>query len=496
MARALTRRQVIAGLGLAGASLAAPALQHRAAFAGSPLDVPVQPSRADIAQTHRLDFLAKERSVKLLGADGPTSALWTFSDDLQPIIRARPGDRIIARLTNSLLEHTSIHWHGVRVPNAMDGVQFLTQPPVEPGTSFTYDFILPDSGTFFFHPHCNESGQVGRGMAGLLIVEGDAPTPFDAEINLAAKDWRLAPDGSWLPFETLAGAGKAGTFGTIRHVNSALPKTHKVPAHGLVRLRLLNLDSTRVMDIGFDEGEAALIATDGNALPPVSFDALEGQLWRIGPAQRIDVALAGPAPGKTVNLIDYRSSEPFVLARFEGVDAGKATRPFQPFALYRNQRSEPDLNNSIPIRFDFSAASSSIASLVERFEDGDPLAKVMLDDLCVRDKTLWAINKISWPNAGHKAMPPPLMRLEAGKTYRATLTNATPHPHPIHLHGMTFRVLSSNERALPVHDADTVLLAPKERIEIAFVATRGDWMIHCHILEHLEYGMMGYVRVA
>ena len=80
-------------------------------------------------------------------------------------------------------------------------------------------------------------------------------------------------------------------------------------------------------------------------------------------------------------------------------------------------------------------------------------------------------------------------------TYVATLMNATPHPHPVHLHGMTFRVLSASRKVLPVHDADTVLLGPKERIEIAFVAAPGLWMLHCHILEHLEYGMMGYLKV-
>jgi FtsP/CotA-like multicopper oxidase with cupredoxin domain len=484
-----TRRRLLRGMALAGVAAALPAVSR------PPADLPPRPGRA-AGRVVALDFTARERPMRLLGPDRPASAVWSFSDDLFPVVRARVGDRIVARLRNALSEHSSIHWHGVRVPNAMDGVQYLTQPPVAPGGSFAYDFTLPDTGSFFFHPHCNESGQVGRGMAGLLIVEGDAPQPFDADIPLAVKDWRLAADGGWLPFETLSGAGKAGTFGTVRHVNGAPPRVHAVPAHGVVRLRVFNLDATRILELGFDRGQAALIATDGNALPPLAFGALDGELWRMGPAQRIDIALAGPAPGEMVALIDYRSAEPFVLARFSGVEAGKAARPFAPFALYRSPEASPDPATAASIRFDFAAASSAVAALVEQAEDGDPLARVMLDDLCVRDRTLWGINRVSWPNAGHKAMPPPLMRLEAGRSYRATLANATPHPHPIHLHGMTFRVLSSSERRLPVHDADTVLLDPKERIEIAFVARAGDWMLHCHILEHLEYGMMGYLRIA
>jgi len=90
-----------------------------------------------------------------------------------------------------------------------------------------------------------------------------------------------------------------------------------------------------------------------------------------------------------------------------------------------------------------------------------------------------------------------LFALKAGRTYVAELFNGTPHRHPMHLHGHTFRVLGSNERKLPPHWADTVLVTPKERIRIAFVAGEpGDWMFHCHIVEHQETGMMGYLRVA
>jgi FtsP/CotA-like multicopper oxidase with cupredoxin domain len=92
-------------------------------------------------------------------------------------------------------------------------------------------------------------------------------------------------------------------------------------------------------------------------------------------------------------------------------------------------------------------------------------------------------------------LPPPLGLLKAGQSYVFELSNATPHPHPIHLHGHTFEVLSATRLKRPRHFADTVLLQPKERIEIAFVAQAGNWMFHCHVLEHLEYGMMGYLRV-
>ena len=87
--------------------------------------------------------------------------------------------------------------------------------------------------------------------------------------------------------------------------------------------------------------------------------------------------------------------------------------------------------------------------------------------------------------------------LTRGRSYVFELSNVTPHMHPIHIHGHTFKFLRSNKRDLPVHHADTILLQPKERVEVAFVADNpGDWMFHCHIIEHQETGMMSYLRVA
>ena len=156
----------------------------------------------------------------------------------------------------------------MRVPNEMDGVQYVTQKPIEPGESFTYDFPIPNTGTFFFHPHCNESGQVGHGLAGILIVEGDESQTFDDEVVIIAKDWRLNPDGSFLPFSTDSGAARAGTFGTLRTVNAVPKFVRRVKASADLRLRILNLDSTRMMDVGIEGAEALIIAIDGNPLEP------------------------------------------------------------------------------------------------------------------------------------------------------------------------------------------------------------------------------------
>lgn len=479
----LTRRAVLTA---AAGGLAAPALLSLSrADTATPL--PAAPPHAAASVAHEVTLEAKARDVQLLGADGPKSALWTYGDALFPILRARRGDRLRATLQNSLAEHTSIHWHGVRVPNAMDGVQYVTQQPVEPGESFVYDFTLPDTGTFFFHPHCNETGQVGHGLVGVLIVEGDESRPFDDELVLIAKDWRLDADGSFLPFTTDSGAARAGTFGTVRTVNGQRKLTRKVPASADIRLRLLNLDSTRMMDVGVEGAEARIIAIDGNPLPALPLDS-----WRLGAASRVDLVLRTPKAGARVLVRDYFPAEIFDLAELEAEGPDRQAGGFDPAPLYAARLPEADLAAAERQAYVFGAASDSIASFVDTLDPNDPLSKVILDELCTAERTFWAINKRSWPNDGHRKLPPPLARLQAGKSYRFMLQNATPHPHPIHLHGHTFKVLSSSRRSLPVHHADTVLVLPKERIEIAFVATPGKWMFHCHILEHLETGMMGY----
>ncbi len=425
--------------------------------------------------------------MPLLGPGRPTCRLWTYGETLLPVFRARRGDRIVATLENALPEHTTVHWHGIRLENAMDGVPFVTQPPVEPGQRFTYDFALPDTGTFFFHPHCNEAGQVGHGLAGILIVEGDEGKPYDGEIVLAAKDWRLDPDGSFLPFWTDLGASRGGTFGTVRTVNGEPRVSKTIPARADVRVRLLNLDSTRILEIGVEGGPAAVVAVDGNPIPPFPLDT-----WRMGPAMRLDLIVRTPDAGAAVKLVDYNVAEPYVLAEFRAVGEPLRRGVFEPTQLIPSDIPEPDLAAAERQSYVFSAAGANGASATP----ADSLAQDLVNSLCLGSRTFWAINKRPWPITGHTVPPAPLADLKAGASYRFTLQNATPHPHPIHLHGHTFKVLASSRRQHPPYWADTVLLGAKERVEIAFVAREGDWMFHCHILEHIETGMMGYFRVA
>ena len=433
---------------------------------------------------------AQEYSLALGSNDGLTPA-WLYGEAPFPVYRLRLGESVDATLTNRLNEHTSIHWHGVRGPNAMDGVPYVTQMPVLPGESFTYRFAPPDAGTFFFHPHCNTAVQLGRGLAGVVIVEDDAP--FDDDIICVLKDWRVAKDGRFLPFITTEGAGRSGTYGALRTVNGLVAPEIAVPAGADIRLRLLNVDSTRVGDIGIEGAEAYLIATDGNALAPFALET-----WRLGPAMRIDLALRTPEAGGRVALIDYFAEAPVTLATLVAEGAARRNNTFAPVALTPPKMPEPDLANAErhELRLSASPVASEYAALAPIVLPGGRRID-LLDSLCSTTRTLWAIDGKTWPQTGHERMPPPLMNFARGVPVRITLANTTPHVHPMHLHGHSFKVLSASRLKRPEHWADTVLVMPEERVEIAFVADNpGNWMIHCHIVEHQDTGMMGWFRVA
>lgn len=447
------------------------------------------------------EMRADGTAVKLTAAERPlilaerstATPCWLYRDTPFPVLRAKAGELVNVSLTNGLKEHTSIHWHGVRVPNAMDGVPYVTQMPVQPGENFDYRFAPPDPGTFFFHPHCNTSEQLGRGLVGILVVEDPEDPTFDDDIVLVLKDWRIGDNGSLLPFLTLDGASHAGTFGTLRTTNGIASPAITVPAGADIRLRLVNADSSRVAEIGIDGAKAAVIAIDGNAVEPFALES-----WRLGPAMRLDLSLRTPEEGGEIRLFDYFAANPVQLASLAAQGTSRRSGSFAPTALKPARLPEPDLAKAREhqLRLSETAVASEYPAL-EPIVLSDGSRIDLLDSLCVNTRTLWAVDGKSWPQSGHERVPPPLMTFSAGESVIVEFVNATRYVHPMHLHGHTFKVLSSTRLKRPVHWADTVLVMPDERVKIAFVADNpGNWMIHCHIIEHQDTGMMAWFRVA
>ena len=409
---------------------------------------------------------------------GPTTGVMTYGDgEMPPVLRMRRGEAFALRLDNRLDEPTTVHWHGLRIDNRMDGVPFLTQPYIYGGDRFDYAFTPPDAGTFWYHPHCNTLEQMGRGLAGVIVVEDPADPVFDAEIVLNLRDWRLGGDGQFIAQFRPRDAARAGTFGTVRTANWRQSPQYDAPAGGLVRLRLAATDVTRILALSVEGAQAHVIALDGN---PVETRFPLDHLM-IGPGQRLDLVLRMPdREGAVAALRDLRGTKPATLATFRAVGNSLKRQIADLPALAKNPLPRPDLSAATEIPFILSASAE------ERPKGG----------ICGSlGYNFWAINRVPW--GGDTGDPTaPLAEMKAGRTYIFNVENPTPQAHPLHLHGLAFRPVKSSKQAIRPHFSDTYLILPDEKVQLALVADNpGDWVFHCHIIEHQKTGMTSYLRV-
>jgi FtsP/CotA-like multicopper oxidase with cupredoxin domain len=215
----------------------------------------------------------------------------------------RLGETVRVRFTNRLPQPTTIHWHGLRIANAMDGVPGITQAPIEPGETFVYEFTPKDPGTFWFHPHLRASEQVERGLFGILIVDDLQPAPYSRDVVWVLDDWRLDRDGAIHPeFNTRPDLAHDGRWGNVVTVNGRLEERLVVVAGERIRLRLLNVANGRVFAPDFSSLDAQIIAVDGmyTARP------LEPSGFELAPGNRLDLDIVVNAEqrGQRLTVID------------------------------------------------------------------------------------------------------------------------------------------------------------------------------------------------
>lgn len=397
-----------------------------------------------------------------------------------PVIRMKQGEPFKALLQNALKEPTTIHWHGIRLPNAMDGVPYLTQEPVYTGDEFLYEFTPKDAGTYFYHSHFNSLAQLSQGLSGMVIVEENQKPDFDDDIPLNLRDWRLDETGDYLNFLEPKKAARAGTFGTLKTTNWQVEPSYFVKPQSLIRVRILVADVTRIFKLMVNGAKAKIIAIDGN---PVDNITDMGREW-VGPGMRLDIAILTPKEGDKVEIVDTSTNRPWPVATFvcRGTSNKRQWNALKP--LPQNPIEPININGAEVKKFTFSAGFGKQQELGVN---------------CAASQYIfWAINKTP---IGHLDPLSPALKptadLELGKTYIFEFINVTPHTHPIHLHGFFFRVLQSNKRKITPHWADTALVKPDETIRVAFKAdTKGLWLLHCHILEHQKTGMTGFIRIS
>jgi len=375
---------------------------------------------------------------------------------------------------NRLGAPTTVHWHGIRLPNAMDGVPGVTQLAIAPnGGRFVYDFALPDAGTFWYHPHLGAPEQVARGLYGALIVEEPEPPRVERDVTWVLSDWRLDREARIVPdFGNFRDASHDGRIGNTVTVNGAVRESFEVRAGERIRLRLINASAARIYAPTFAAHAPWLIALDGHPIAPRRAERVA-----LGPGMRADLLLDCTAPPGSRHRVvdDFYSRRAYRLLDIQYSSQSALDRALEaPKALSPNPVAEPDL----------ARASRHVV----RFEGGMMGRMPMARE---HRGMAWLVN--GKPVAEHAHHHEPLLTLERGRSYVLELVNDTAWHHPIHLHGHAFRVLSDPHRPL----VDSVLLAPDSRAEIALVADNpGDWMLHCHVLEHQASGMMATFRVA
>ncbi len=452
--------------------------------AGAAAIGPALPLATGLSDDPVKDFrlTAKPSPVNLVGGSYPNTAVWSYDGAVPgPEIHIGLGDRVRVIVDNELAEDTTVHWHGIRVPNAMDGVPGLTQPPIRPGQSFIYEFTPPDAGTFWYHPHADTLQQLGRGLAGTLIIEEREPMVVDRDLLWVIEDWRLDDRAQIAPgFGNRMEAAMSGRIGNTVTINGRVPRRVSVRAGERLRLRMVNATLARIVGPGFAGHRPIVIAYDGQPCDPHLPES--GRLL-LGPAMRADIILdMVGVPGRSYAVTDdfYGSQLAYNLAEF-AYEPGKLARgqPGLSPRLPANPLPEPDLN--IAVHYEVALQGGMMSGMGMMSMGG----------------AAWAMNGMSMTGDGEKDMPP-LLTLRQGQSCVLALHNQTAWWHPMHLHGHSFRVISRNGKPNALREwRDTVLVPPRESTEIAFVADNpGNWMFHCHVTDHQEAGMMGVIRVA
>ncbi|WP_205032184.1 multicopper oxidase family protein [Hwanghaeella grinnelliae] len=466
---AFTRRRVLQG----GAAIAlAAGFGNAAGFSAAQAASPI--------------LRAGEGLARLAPGDYPETRVWSYGDRVPgPVIRVGQGERLTRRFVNDLPQPSTVHWHGVRIDNAMDGVPGVTQEAVPVGGTFDYDFTLPDAGTYWYHPHNRTWEQLARGLYGPLIVEEADPPDVDRDEVLILDDWRLTEDAqihedSFGAMHDWSHAGRIGNWITVNGKGES-----RLPAKRFerFRLRLINAANARIFYLSLEGMKAWTVALDGQPLDaPQPVERLS-----LGPAQRADLI---------VDITAGEGEEAFLTSHEQTRDGEErfAITGFPVTGVARDQSladPQPLPANPVPALGDLSSARREGLQM-----EGGAMGRMqgaMMGGGFMAMRDLAGAGKV-WALNGRADMPDtPWITLTRGETVRIAMKNDTAWPHAMHLHGHHFRQMVGADIG-PLRD--TLLVGQGESAEIAFVADNpGDWLFHCHMVEHSAGGMMTWLRV-
>ena len=428
----------------------------------------------DIVEVFLIAGVGETRYLK----SGPAQ-VWAYRDgarpglELQvpgPLIEAKQGDKVIVHFRNDLPEGTTIHWHGLRVPNHSDGTP-STQHEVLPGAEFRYEFVAHDEGTFWYHPHVRGDTQVERGLYGMVVVRGGPRVPVTRERALVLDDVKLTSTGA-LSDSTTSLDIMLGRLGNFIVANGIVDGSLRVERGARERWRIVNTANGRYFNLRLPGHVFQVIGWDGGLLK----SPYETETLLVAPGERYDLIVELRAqPGAKVPL------ETIHYDRGHGVP-------------------DPGPQRVVTLDFvgDVRESPGPLPPIWGAPVDLMPPADARLVELDLDEESInggedvrFTINEKAWPDGL-------VLHGRSGEVAVWTVHNESEMDHPFHLHGMFFRVLDVNGiPPMQVGWKDTVNV-PKESA-LRFVVQYGDpgtWMYHCHILEHAERGMMGDLKLS
>jgi FtsP/CotA-like multicopper oxidase with cupredoxin domain len=468
------------------------------------------------SEPETVKLFVRESPITVLGRTVKVAALTRSNGEQGYSPEKAEGFHV--EIINQLPVPTSIHWHGLVLPNLMDGVPFVTQDPIPPGDSRRYDFPLKQSGSYWMHSHYGLQEQQLL-SAPMVIRSPTQSNVADAEFTVVFSDFSFTS-----PKDILKGliGKKPAMKGKIhdsmsdskpmsmteqkqslvvqqwdeaskrlvsREVQAALPdvdvkydalmanrrtidnpQIFEVKPGQRVLLRLMGAASATNFFIDTGALDATIIATDGEDVQP-----LKGNFFQLSTAQRLDLLVTIPQTGGVFPIL--------ALAEGTCLQAGVllatpgAKIPKQPFGI-RAQKTMGGLDNT---------------------QETHLVAKEPLPDKPVQ-RTLpsvlggnmitysWTINGTPYPNRNS-------LNVKAGERVELVISNTTGMSHPMHLHGHVFEVTEIDGHKIAGAKRDTILVPPKSTIKVVFDADNpGVWAYHCHILYHLATGMFTVLK--
>lgn len=410
------------------------------------------------AATSTAHLRAEPVTQQILPDGGPATNMLGFNGSMPgPTLRLQRGKRVNIEVENGLNEGTSVHWHGIRLANPMDGVPELTQEIILPDGTKNYSFTPPDAGTFWYHSHYISQEQVARGMMGVLIVEDDTPPDVDHDITVLISDWLMQDDGSlskaFSDMHSMAHGGYMGNF-----ARAFLSQT-QVKLGDRVRFRLINGATNRIFPVAVDGISGKIVALDGMALS-VPRDVTDLVL---APAQRVDVIadITGPV---SFDMVSRQGAFNLADLAVEGTNTVRQAAQIAPLAPHWPTHPN-DPTQHLTLKMQGGAMSGR--------HGGD---------------NIWAFNDTS------DLPQTPFGTFQRGETIKITMVNDTAFAHGIHLHGHHFYEVADDGSLGDLRDT-TLVNAGESQDIICVFDNPGRWLLHCHMLSHAIGGMRTWVNV-